>query len=118
VESPMQSPALSFGGAQEFIGTTQPLHASRPAPVPPPRNASRLAPTRPPPSVPSTLHSGGGSSLPRDDSFVVIDSDTPNDPSLNSWNSRHSSNRGQDAFGMLKRRKKSKSYFSLAARQS
>jgi hypothetical protein len=102
----MQSPALSFGGAQEFIGTTQPLHASRPAPVPPPRNASRLAPT----SVPSTLHSGGGSSLPRDDSFVVIDSDTPNDPSLNSWNSRHSSNRGQDAFGMLKRRKKSKSY--------
>lgn len=111
VESPMQSPALSFSaaGPQEFIGTTQPLHASRPAPFPPPRGASRLAPTRPPPTVPSTLHEKRESTLPRDDSFVVIDSDTPNDPSLNSWNSRHSSNRGQDAFGMLKRRKKSKS---------
>jgi serine/threonine-protein kinase HSL1 (negative regulator of Swe1 kinase) len=110
IESPMQSPsALNFGGAQEFIGSTQPLHATRPAPFPPPRGASRLAPTRPPPSVPSTLSSRPeSSSLPRDDSFVVIDSDTPNDPSLNSWNSRHSSHRGQDAFGMLKRRKKSK----------
>jgi serine/threonine-protein kinase HSL1 (negative regulator of Swe1 kinase) len=111
VESPMQSPALSFGGAQEFIGSTQPLQATRPAPFPPPRGASRLAPTRPAPStpptsVPSTLESKRTSTLPRDESFVVIDSDTPNDPSLNSWNSRYSANRGQDAFGMLKRRKK------------
>lgn len=107
VESPMLSPALSFGGAQEFIGTTQPLQATRPAPFPPPRGASRLAPTRPAPPAPTTaVETKRESTLPRDESFVVIDSDTPNDPSLNSWNSRYSANRGQDAFGMLKRRKK------------
>lgn len=115
VESPMQSPVTTFGGAQEFIGSTQPLHANRPAPVPPPRAASRLAPTRTPPSVPAPKRE---STLPRDESFVVIDSDTPEDPSLNSWNSRSSKLGGQDAFGMLKKRKKSESILPLGADQT
>lgn len=109
VESPMQTQVATFGGAQEFIGSTQPLHANRVAPAPPPRGASRLAPTRPAPVAP-VAPVQRESTLPRDESFVVIDSDTPEDPSLNSWNSRGSTLRGQDAFGMLKnRRKKSES---------
>lgn len=84
------------------------LQAARAAPAPPPRGASRLAPTRPAPARPSPAPL---SSMSRDESFVMIDSiDTPTDPSVKSWSSRHGSlSRGQDAFGMLKKRKKSES---------
>ena len=49
----------------------------------------------------------GESPIPRDGSYVVIDAaDTPTDSSTNTNWARRGSLRSQDAFGMLKKRKK------------
>lgn len=83
------------------------LQAQRAAP-PPPRIASRIPPPRPTSAMSTPT---GDSLLQRDGSYVVIEnSDLPaSDPSLASWGSKQSgfsAHRGQDAFGMLKKKKK------------
>ncbi|EIW67971.1 hypothetical protein TREMEDRAFT_11764, partial [Tremella mesenterica DSM 1558] len=77
----------------------------RPAPLPN-HVVTRLAPTRPPPPAPRPL-----TMMSRDESYVVLDSaeSTPSDPSVASWGTKSSgfsAHRGQDGFGMLKRKKK------------
>lgn len=103
-ESPgLYSPNPNWG-AQPEVHT---LQAQRVAP-PPPRIASRVPPPRPTSLVPTPV---GEPVLQRDGSYVVINSsDLPvSDPSLTSWGSKQSgfsAHRGQDGFGMLKKKKK------------
>ncbi|WVR03489.1 hypothetical protein IAU60_000480 [Kwoniella sp. DSM 27419] len=97
------------------------FHADRPAPIPPPR-ATRPAPapTVAPASRTPTATSRGGSPvaqtteslLPRDASYVIIDStDMPStDVSISSWSTKSSgfrAHRAQDGFGRLKKKVKS-----------
>ncbi|WVW81960.1 hypothetical protein I302_103963 [Kwoniella bestiolae CBS 10118] len=84
------------------------FQAERPAPIPPPR-ANRPAP---PPvtriTVPQTDINTTESLLPRDNSYVIIDSsDMASDPSISSWSTKSSgfrAHRGSDGFGMLKKK--------------
>ena len=89
------------------------LQAHRAAPPPPPRTTNRIPP--PPLARPvsvsqtSSVSQTGESLLTRDESYVVIDNaDVP--ASDSSWGSRQSGfsahRNAQDAFGMLKKRKK------------
>jgi serine/threonine-protein kinase HSL1 (negative regulator of Swe1 kinase) len=85
------------------------LQATRPAPIAP----TRIAPPRPVSVVKSAIE--------REGSYVVIDgSDLPaSDPSLTSWGSKQSgfsAHRGSDGFGMLKKKKKGKLFWSLVFR--
>ncbi len=98
-------------GVQPEVHT---LQAQRVVP-PPPRTASRPAPPRPVASKPNPT---GDSLLQRDGSYVVIEnSDVPaSDPNFTSWGSKQSgfsAHRGQDAFGMLKKKKKGTFSFCL-----
>ena len=92
---------------------TQTLQAQRVAPLPPPLTAPRVSPPRPLSSLPGPM---AESLLQREGSYVVIgDSDVlASDPSLNSWGSKQSgfsAHRGQDGFGMLKKKKKGTSIY-------
>ena len=85
---------------------TQPMQAQRPAPLTP-RTASRP----PPPPIRVVPVPFAESQMQRDGSYVVInEADLPaSDPSLTSWGSKQSgfsAHRGQDGFGMLKKKKR------------
>lgn len=111
------TPWSSNASAQEHHG--QVMQAQRAAPPPPP-SAMRQQPTRaaPPPPLTSANTGSAGSRrkpvqqveslLPRDTSYVVIDNaDVPaSDSSWGSKQSGFSAHRNQDAFGMLKKKKK------------
>ena len=103
-ESPgLYSPNPSWSAQPE----TQGLRAQRVAPAPP-RTATRDLSSRPSSPLPNPM---GQSLLQREGSYVVIDdSDVPaSDPSFTSWGSKQSgfsAHRGQDGFGMLKKKKK------------
>ncbi|WWC85951.1 uncharacterized protein L201_000821 [Kwoniella dendrophila CBS 6074] len=93
------------------------FQAERPAPAPPPRTANvnhnRPQPihtaSRPAPP-PNNRTNTTESLLPRDTSYVIIDSsDTATDPSISSWSTKSSgfrAHRATDGFGMLKKKVK------------
>ncbi|WWD09084.1 hypothetical protein V865_007204 [Kwoniella europaea PYCC6329] len=102
---PMVSPSPQLHGVPVF-------QADRPAPLPPPR-ANRPAP--PPVSRITVPQSQANTNtteslLPRDTSYVIIDSsDMASDPSISSWSTKSSgfrAHRGSDGFGMLKKKVK------------
>ncbi|WVQ93812.1 hypothetical protein IAU59_000890 [Kwoniella sp. CBS 9459] len=121
--APMESPQLyspNVWDTQVPHPSPQPpavpvFQAERPAPLPPPR-ANRPAPivTRVAPPVMASSSASAPqtteSLLPRDASYVIIDSaDMASDPSISSWSTKSSgfrAHRGQDGFGMLKKKSK------------
>lgn len=88
------------------------LQAHRAAPAPPPRIATRPAPPPPMRPVSAVGQNDRERGLTRDESYVMIDNaDVPvSDASWGSKQSGFSAHRNaQDAFGMLKKRKKGES---------